>query len=59
LHKENEPKESAAVHLVSLRLTALCSLEKPGAAKLATFSGSNRFQRYSVFSCSAWLREMA
>jgi len=34
-------------------------LEKPGAAKLATFSGSNKFQRYSVFSFAARLREMA
>jgi hypothetical protein len=50
LHKENKPKESAADHLAPLRGTALCCSKKLGAAKLATYSGSDSPRAIQPFS---------
>jgi len=52
-------KESAAVHLVSLRLTSLCCLEKPGAAKLVrqrrTQTGSSANPSFpALLGCVKW-----
>jgi hypothetical protein len=49
--KTNQKKRQPSLGLPAAYYPAL--LEKPGAAKLATFSGSDRFQRYSGFFSAA------
>ena len=57
LHKENEPKESAAVHLVCLRRLP-CAARKEGATSGCRTIGAPP-SRLSDLCCAARLREKA
>jgi hypothetical protein len=56
LHKENEPKESAAGHLVPLTEGLPCAARQERATSESRFTPPSRL---SVLSCAARLREMA